>query len=162
MKKLFCILLSVCLLAGCSSSEAETVFDASKYWKTEGESTISIKELKEELGNPESVDNWFYESIAGANYGYKIKTLIYDNGSYEYNFNNGMLHRVTINKEIPYNDTDDFLEMFGLSKYSNTEIEDNGFSFRATNCGVHDLWIQYNSDNKTIENVKISYSNIFS
>ena len=161
MKKLLITLFAVFLLAGCSSANVETIVDASSYWKDDGESTITIKELKEELGNPDSSDEWFYESLSGTGYGYPIKTLIYDDGAYEYNFNDGILHRITINKEIPYDDVSDFIAMFGLSKYRNTEIEDTGVSYRAYNCGVHDLWILYDSDEKIIENVKISYSDIF-
>lgn len=163
MKKLLITLFAVFLLAGCSSGECgNNSLTQVRTGKDDGESTIINQGIwKKNSGNPDSSDEWFYESLSGTGYGYPIKTLIYDDGAYEYNFNDGILHRITINKEIPYDDVSDFLAMFGLSKYRNTEIEDTGVSYRAYNCGVHDLWILYDSDEKIIENVKISYSDIF-
>lgn len=136
-------------------AESKVVFDALQY-AVQDEKNISEAELIAKLGEPDSIEEWNYKTSDTA--GYPIRTLHY--GKTEYSFNNDALHRVTIWDRMPYNKKKDFLSMFNLKKYANTTINDTGFYYRAYNCGVHDLWLEY--DDAEISMVKISYSSLFS
>ena len=135
------------------SPESLLVFDALQYAPNNGSGT-SESELIANLGEPDSVEDWSYKT---ATLTYPIRTLYY--GNYEYSFNNGSLHRVTILEEFQFDSKDDFLRMFGLQKYSDTEINDTGVFYRAYNCGIHDIWIGYKDGRINI--VHISYSSLF-
>lgn len=134
--------------------EATIIFDAMQYWK-DNNTTISENELVELLGEPDSIDEWNYKSFSKV---YPIRQLNY--GNYEYLFNNDLLQRINIYEEISYKNVDDILGMFGLKEYSNTEIVNNNVSYRATNCGVHDLWIPSKNED-SFDIVKITYGTIW-
>ena len=130
------------------------VFDALQYEVKDGHN-ITEDELIERLGEPESIEEWDYETGSGRRY--SIRTLYYEDE--EYSFNNDNLQRVTLWGDISYSSKNDFLKMFNLSKYKNTEINDTGSYYRAYYCGVHDIWIGY--ENGKITMVKISYGDVF-
>lgn len=137
---------------------AETVIiDVMQYWTSET-TTITEKELIEQLGEPDSVDEWEYEGsyqvLVDKTPVYLIRSLYY--GNYEYLFNDDMLQRININEEIPYKNTDNILTMFGLKEYSNTKITNNNISYRVSNCGVPDFWV-YSMDEDSLDGIKISY-----
>lgn len=137
-----------------ASTEASVVFDAMQY-EVKDNSNISESELIQKLGEPDNIEEWNYETET---HSYPIRTLHY--GNYEYSFNDDNLQRLTIWDEIPYTSKDDFLNMFGLKKYANTMINDTGLYYRAFNCGVNDIWIEYTDS--IIKMVKISYGTVFS
>ncbi len=130
------------------------VFDALQDEVKDGHN-ITEDELIEKLGEPDSVEEWDYETASGTRY--PVKTLYYENA--EYSFNNDTLQRVTLWDKISYSNKSDFLGMFNLKKYSNTEVNDTGSYYRAYNCGVHDIWIGYEDGEITM--VKISYGDMF-
>ena len=130
------------------------VFDALQYEVKEGQN-ITEDELVEQLGEPDNVEEWDY--VTGSGRRYPIRTLYYNDE--EYSFNNDGLQRVTLWKEINYSNKNEFLKMFNLSKYKNTEINDTGSYYRAYYCGVHDIWIGYEDGKITM--VKISYGDLF-
>lgn len=145
-----------------SSSDSKNVssnivLDAMQYW-TSKSSTISEEDLIKQLGEPDSIEEWDYKAsyqvLVDKTPVYPIRTLYY--GNYEYLFNDGMLQRININEEIPYDDVADILGMFGLRKYSNTEIKNNNVSYRVSNCGVPDFWV-YSMDQDSLNGIKISY-----
>lgn len=116
---------------------------------------ITESELIEDLGNPDSINAWNFEKQGTS---YPIRTLTY--GNTEYNFNNDTLQRITLYDTYTFNDKDEIIPMFNLKKYANTEITDTGTSYRAYNCGIHDLWVQYEGNQITL--TQISYGDLFS
>lgn len=136
-----------------NNKTVDVVFDAMQYAPDEN-GTISEAELIAKIGEPVSIEEWNYE------YGYQtypIRTLYYDN--YEYSFNNDNLQRITIYNEFNFKSKKEFLPMFNLEKYENTEINDTNTAYRAYHCGVHDLWLFYEDGKITL--TKISYSPLF-
>lgn len=67
------------------------VFDALQYEVKDGHN-ITEDELIERLGEPESIEEWDYETGSGRRY--SIRTLYYEDE--EYSFNNDNLQRVTL------------------------------------------------------------------
>ena len=157
---LFFLLVAVAGIASISKEAREpkepvsVVFDALQYEVKEGQN-ITEDELVEQLGEPDNVEGWDY--VTGSGRRYPIRTLYYNDE--EYSFNNDGLQRVTLWKEINYSNKNEFLKMFNLSKYKNTEINDTGSYYRAYYCGVHDIWIGYEDGKITM--VKISYGDLF-
>jgi hypothetical protein len=140
----------------------DVFFDATRFI-VDNERTVSEAELIEMLGEPDSIDEWNYESyqsLLGKEVEYTIRSLYYNNGTYEYKFNNDMLQRITITEEFQYKSKEDILPMFGLKKYSNTKISDLNVSYRCSNCGVSDFWI-YDMDENTVNGINISYGSLF-
>ena len=131
------------------------VFDALQYEVKDGKN-ISETELIEQLGEPDRTEDWNYKTASGM--AYPIRTLYYGNN--EYSFNNDNLQRVTLYDKFSYSSKDDFLPMFNLKKYSNTNINDTGAYYRAYACGVNDLWLEYSDGEITM--TKISYGTVFS
>lgn len=131
------------------------VFDALQYEVKSDGTNISESELIKKLGNPDSTEEWNYE-ITGGRY-YPMRTLYY--GTAEYSFSNDRLQRITLREKFHYDNKDDFLPMFHLKKYANTLINDTNFYYRASNCGVHDLWLEYGDG--TITMAKITYGSLF-
>jgi hypothetical protein len=130
------------------------VLDASQFWESKHETISEINFIKL-MGEPDSTEEWIYETTLGS---YQIKSLYYDN--YEYMFNGGTLTRISIEEGISYNNKDEILKIFGLKEYSNSEITDTNHSYRVTNCGVVDFWVQDMDENNLIT-IKISYSSFW-
>lgn len=137
-----------------TNEEIPVVFDALQYQVVDGEN-ITEQELIEQLGEPDSIEEWKNE-IGGGLY-YPIRTLYY--GDAEYSFNDDKLQRITLYGSFHYESKEDFLPMFNLKKYANTAIDDTNYYYRAYNCGVHDLWLEYADGEITM--VKITYGNVF-
>lgn len=138
-----------------SEETVPVVFDALQYEVKDGKN-ISETELIEQLGEPDRTEDWNYKTASGM--AYPIRTLYYGNN--EYSFNNNNLQRVTLYDKFSYSSKDDFLPMFNLKKYSNTNINDTGAYYRAYACGVNDLWLEYSDGEITM--TKISYGTVFS
>lgn len=150
-----CIILSITFGTGeTKNAKQNVVFDAMQY-RIENGKNISETALIEKLGQPQKTDEWNYTRSDGRIY--KIRTLTYENS--EYSFNNDVLHRITLNNTFSYNSKNDFLPMFNLKEYSNTTISDTNSYYRAHNCGVNDVWIEYADGQITM--TKISYSPLF-
>lgn len=137
-----------------ANSKPKIVFDALQYEVKDGKN-ISEKKLIKQLGKPKKIDKWNYTSANGNKY--KIRTLIYEDR--EYSFNNDNLQRITLYDEFKYNDKKDFLSMFNLKANYNTVIKDTNSYYRAYNCGVNDIWIEYEDGLITL--TKISYGDVF-
>lgn len=135
-------------------SSVSVVFDALQYEVKNGEN-ITEEELINQLGEPDSIDEWNYE-VGGGQY-YPLRTLYY--GTSEYIFNDDKLQRITLYDKFTYESKEDFLPMFNLKQYSNTQINDTNFYYRAFYCGVHDLWLEYSDGEITM--TKITYGSIF-
>lgn len=118
---------------------------------------ISAAEFIEKNGQPDSQDDWNMDTGLGTYY--QMTTLTY--GNYDYIFSGDNLQRISIYEPLSYKKTSDFLHMFGLRKYSNTEILDTGVAYKAQNCGVYELYVLYDADTKQTDTVQISYSSIF-
>ncbi|WFD12250.1 hypothetical protein [Tepidibacter hydrothermalis] len=136
-----------------SNVSSNVIFDVTQFYASEN-ATVSESKLIEMLGDPDEIEEWDYKKLSKS---YPIRTLIY--GNYRYNFNSDMLQRISIEEEIPYENKNEILEMFGLKKYKNSDVTDTNSAYRVTNCGVHDFWTQY-SDGK-LTNIRISYSSLF-
>ena len=136
------------------SNDVEMVLDAMSFY--DGDKTISENKLIELKGEPDEIEEWNYKSVTKT---YPIRTLYY--GNYAYHFNNGILHRISIDDvEIPYKNKEDILKMFGLKKYKNSAITDTNFAYRVTNCGVYDFWVAI-MDEDSLNSIRISYSSLF-
>lgn len=136
------------------SNDVEMVLDAMSFY--DGNKTISESKLIELKGEPDEIEEWNYKSVTKT---YPIRTLYY--GNYAYHFNNGLLHRISIDDvEIPYKNKEDILKMFGLKKYKNSEVTDTNFAYRVTNCGVYDFWVPI-MDEDSLNSIRISYSSLF-
>ncbi len=168
------MLIVVIVLAGCSNSTAPTssnspdpvpvVFDALQFKiATENNSMrlMTESELIDAIGEPEDVDEWVYTQLNGDKYA--IKTLVYENGKYEYNLSPSsssdeyIVVRISINDaHIPYSSSNDILSMFNLSGFSNTTIEaDTGLAYRVK-IGNLDFWV-WDMDDNYLEGIKITY-----
>lgn len=154
-------ILSICLLAPTvlgaqttKDTEPIVVFDALQY-NVENDQKITEEEIINRLGEPQKQEDWNYKTPDKE---YPIHTITYENR--EYSFYEGVLQRITLYDEFAYTDKNDFLGMFNLSKNANTTINDTNSFYRAYNCGVHDLWIQYGDGKITL--TKISYGGVFS
>jgi hypothetical protein len=132
---------------------SNAIFDATQFYTSEN-ATVSETKLIEMLGDPDEIEEWNHETTSKS---YPIRTLIYEN--YSYHFNSDMLQRISIEEEIPYENKDEILGMFGLKKYKNSSINDTNSSYRVTNCGVHDFWTQYSEDK--LSSIRISYGSLF-
>lgn len=66
------------------------------------------------------------------------------------------LHFMTFS---PYKYKDQFLTMFNLKKTGKTTVNDTGTWYRAYNCGINDLWLNY--ENNKITTSIITYSTFF-
>lgn len=137
-----------------TSETTSIVFDALQYKVENGENITEI-ELIAQLGEPDNIEEWNYE-VGDGKY-YSIRTLYY--GSNEYSFNDDKLQRITLYDKFFYESKDDFLPMFNLKRYLNTEINDTNSYYRAYYCGVHDLWLEYGDGEITM--TKITYGNLF-
>ena len=154
------VFAAMLMLAGCSEKkeheqqkEVPVVLDAMSFYRDD--KTVNEAQLIEMNGEPDSIEEWKQQGVSAT---YSIKTLYY--GNYAYHFNNDMLQRISISEEIPYTDKDDILAMFGLKKYSNTNINDLNVSYRADKCGVYDFWIPI-MDEDSLDEIRISYTSLF-
>lgn len=137
-------------------SEYSVIFDAAQFYVEEGgtQRPLHESEVIALLGEPESIDEWNYTTALGLEY--PIRSLSYNNGNYVYEFNNDYLLRIQIFEPLEYQNRDFFIEMFNLSRYSNTTESDNNVNYRAYNCGVYDLWLMDITDT-TIGTSYITY-----
>lgn len=120
--------------------DSETILDVKEFYKNNKERTITPEELVNLKGEPINIENWNYEIDKTTSY--QIMTYTYESGV-EYNFYNGNLYWILIEKEIKYNSKKSILSMFNLSNNSQTrKIVDNGFTLKYQNCGVYEIWIQ--------------------
>lgn len=122
-----------------------------------GENGIPINEQKlvEMIGQPDRIEEYFFTGLSET--AYEIRALYY--GNYEYKFCKDVLARISIYEPISYNSVDEFNDMFGVEKNSNSVVNNTGSAYRITNCGIHDLWIGY--ENGKTQWVHISYLSIF-
>lgn len=123
------------------TNESSFVFDATQFYTEEDGKKRPLHEAEviALIGEPESIDEWTYKTSLGLEY--PIRSLSYENGSYIYEFNNDYLLRIQIFESFEYQDRESFIEMFNLSRYSNTTEEDSNVNYRAYNCGVDNLWL---------------------
>lgn len=149
-----------------TDSTIDVVFDAQKFMlfmqidtTSKGYITVSEDELIKMIGEPDRIEEWNYET---ASMTYPIRSLSYDGGDYVYEFNNDYLTRIQIFESFHYEDKEDIIEMFGLSRTAKTEIVDTGKAYRAYNCMISDLWCTFGSEQNTIDMTYISYSDLFS
>ncbi|MEA4831608.1 hypothetical protein SDC9_83612 [bioreactor metagenome] len=136
------------------NSNVDVILDATSFYRDN--KTVNESQLIEMNGQPDSIEEWTYNGLSAT---YAIRTLYY--GNYSYHFNHDMLQRISIdNAEIPYENKNDILTMFGLKKYSNTKINDLNVSYRADKCGVYDFWIPV-MDEDSLDEIRISYTSLF-
>ena len=139
---------------------ANVVIDAMSFWvDASQEIAISDEELIERLGEPESVDEWNYINSETK---VPIKTLYYDDNTYAYHFNSGVLQRIKIEDvEIPYANKKEIPSLFGLNGYANAKVvADTGVAYRVENCGVRQLWVQI-MDKNNLKTIAIDYGTAF-
>lgn len=147
--------------AGTQTQSNTPIFDATIFKVTDGDTwrPMTESEVISIVGKPECVDEWNYDrSDIGLTY--PIRSLSYNNGSTVYEFNNDALVRIQILSPIAYTKKGQILDLFGLQKYSNSEVVDTGTTYRVYNCGVNDLWCM-GLDGKNIEMTYITYSKLF-
>ncbi len=139
-----------------TTTVVNTVFNAPAFINRGEQRPFTEQELRNVMGEPDDIEEWNYTTGAGVVY--PIRTLYY-NGGDEYKFNNDTLRRVTLLKPIQFNSVDDFIEMFGCHKYTNTTINDTGAAYVVHNCGIYELHVYY--ENGETWRVDISYSDLF-
>lgn len=139
-----------------TESEPQIVFDAARFIVEEDGQNRPMHEAEviNLIGEPQSIDEWNYTTALGLQY--PIRSLSYDDGNYVYEFNNDYLLRIQIFEPFNFENRDNFISMFNLTKYVNTEIEDKNINYHAYNCGVADLWLMDISD-ATIGTTYITY-----
>lgn len=138
-----------------TSTVVDTVFNARAFYNISEQRTFTEQELINVMGEPDSVEEWNFTASTGLQY--PIRNLYYGNN--EYKFHNDTLRRITLLDPIEYKSVDDFIDMFGCSKYDDTTIVDTGSTYRANNCGIYELYISYEGGKITW--VNISYSDLF-
>ncbi|GHV06470.1 hypothetical protein FACS1894217_05220 [Clostridia bacterium] len=137
------------------ADKANLVFDALSFFDGK-DATVNEQKLIEKLGEPDSTEEWNYETGTKV---FPIRTLVYD--QYRYDFNSEMLQRIEIDGvDIPYTDKDKILALFGLKKYGYSVVTDTGVAYRVKNCGVHDFWIPI-MDEQNLKSIRISYGTLF-
>lgn len=131
------------------------VLDAMSY--IEGNTTVSESRLIEIKGEPDEVEDWNHNTGAKS---FPIRTLYY--GNFRYHFNNDMLHRISADDlKIPYQNKEDILTMFGLSKNINSRVSaETGVAYRVRNLVINDFWIPIMDENYLYA-VRISYTALF-
>ncbi|MDV5093331.1 hypothetical protein R2P79_04370 [Faecalibacterium duncaniae] len=132
------------------ADDVDVVFDATKYEHEDG-SGLTEDELISMIGEPDSTEDWTYSN------GQTVHTLFYGNNTYDFVFER--LHRITLYDVFPYKYKDQFLTMFNLKKTGKTTVNDTGTWYRAYNCGINDLWLNYEDDKITTS--IITYSTFF-
>lgn len=164
------IALAMLLIAGCSISQSadsqqniEVILDVKQF------AGISSQELIEKMGEPESTENWNYESFGLV---YPITTYIYNEGHFEFLVNNDHVVRISVLADsyfdpegapFTFTEKDDVLYMFGITpedvKYA--EKTDTISALRYENFGnIHSFWIPSYEGNG-FEQVKIDFSDLF-
>lgn len=171
MKKiLLAIALLVITIVGCSNSSptdnttpVEVVFDVKPF------AGISSQELIEKMGEPESTEDWNYES---AGLTYPITTYLYNDRHVEFLLNNDKVMRISVfadsyfdleGSQFSFTSKDDILEMFGLTendvKYA--KKTDTNSALRYENFGnIRSFWIPSYEDN-AFDEVKVDFSDLF-
>jgi len=152
----FAAFLICCSACSSSGNKVSIELDTMSFWKEVGQSTITEAELIIRLGTPDKTETWNY---VVSDKSYAIRTLYYEN--YSYNFNGDILQRISADDlDIPYTNKSDLLKIFGLKSYSNSVVTDTGSAYKVTNCGVRQFWIQI-MEGGIIKSVRIDYGNVF-
>lgn len=134
-----------------SDFSTNILLDINNYYKEGKSKTITPEELIALKGEPLEKETWKYELNKKSSY--QITTYTYPN-SEEYNFYNGHLSWILIEREIPYSSKSYILSMFNLQQNSYTKkVIDNGTALRYDNCGAYEFWAQL--DNNKMWWVKI-------
>lgn len=133
--------------------------DVNKFYNEEKSNTLSQEELIILLGTPQEIEHWNY--TINETTSYPIVTLCYPNGE-RYNFYQGHLAWILIEREISFSSKTSILPMFGLQYTKDSKkVADTGYALRYSNCGVPTFWVQGIKDN-TFNWVKIVFSETFS
>lgn len=136
-----------------------SVLDINKFYNENKTNTVTQDELISLLGAPQKTEEWNY--ILNESTSYPITTLYYPNNE-RYNFYQGHLAWILIEREISFSNKSSILPMFGLEYTSNSQkVADTGYALRYTNCGVPTFWVQ-GIENNTFNWVKIVFSETFS
>ena len=156
MKKVLSLILCIVILmslSGCDAGgDVEVIFDAdSLYYQGDDGlyNPYTIKMLKKEFGEPNETDTWKYDGIDGLTY--EMKDMYYDD--FYFVTHNKRLLRVRFeNVDLTGKSNKQIIKMFGLDTYANTDIEDNGYVFKATNTGVYEFEVyDYGSDSARVD-----------
>ncbi len=164
-KLLMCLAVGF-FFAGCSSAikheeqvaQDETVqpiVDSSQFGK------INMEELVGILGEPESKDEWNFESANGQKY--KAITWVYDDGNQEFLFIDNKVVRFTFyGTGQVYKDGYQALALFGITPGPNIKKSaDTGTVIRFQQVDdsmkVDDFWLLEGDTKKSIGTVKITY-----
>lgn len=132
------------------NSVEQPAFDALKYVHEDG-SGLTEDELVALIGEPDKTEDWTYNNEQ------PIHTLYYGNDTYDFVFER--LHRITRYEPVHYESKGQFLALFGLKKTDKTTVKDTGVWYRAYNCGINDLWLEYGDEK--ITTTIITYSTFF-
>ena len=137
-----------------STSNEELIIDALQFAK------LTEAELKNLLGEPESKEDWKFDSLNGNSY--SATTWIYDNGNQEFMFIDGKVVRFTFyGTGQKYKNGEHALSLFGIKPGPNlTVVADTGTAIRYQrvheSMKIDEFWITGDID-KTIDSVKITY-----
>jgi hypothetical protein len=121
---------------------------------------IDEKQLITLLGEPESIEEWNFDSPNGQKY--KARTFIYGEGNQEFLFIDGKVVRFTFyGTGQKYKDGKHALALFGIKPGPNiTLVADTGAALRYRNVDepmkIDEFWLIEDSDN-SIGTVKITY-----
>ncbi|RRJ62400.1 hypothetical protein EHV15_05125 [Paenibacillus oralis] len=137
------------------NEETPMILDANKF------SRISPDELIKIMGEPESKEEWKYDSSNGQTY--EAITWTYQSGNHEFLFIDGKVVRFTFygTGEI-YKDKNQALSLFGIAPGADIMLEaDTGVAFRCRHVDqsskIAEFWLIEGGEEDSIGTVKITY-----
>lgn len=144
--------------SGGAVNDVEPVFDAMRFVVEDESGTrpMNRDEVQGVLGEPDEVKEWDY-SYNGANY--PVVSLSYQGTDYVYNFYQDQLARIEVYVPTKFESEGEITALYNLK--GGSVITDTEAAYRVENCGVHDLWCTYGSEEGVIDFAYISYTNFF-
>lgn len=174
MKKLLltAVFISLLCLTACSSGSAssstesdtvEVLLDVQQF------AGISEQELIEKMGEPETREEWNYESVFSI---FPMVSCYYSNNRFEFLLNNDHVVRVSIHADtynsldgesFTFTEKEDILKMFGIDpkdvKYA--KLTDTNSALRYENfLNITSFWVP-SYENNSFDEVKIDFSDLF-
>jgi len=129
------------------SASVAPIIDATQF------SRISSEELKSILGEPESADEWTYET-------YPTTTYTYNSGNDEFMIIDDAVVRFTHYGKTAYKSNGEIFTLFGITPSEETvKAADTGvvLRYRLVSDKIADVWI-LDIEEKTFDIIKITYN----
>ncbi|MFB9273373.1 hypothetical protein [Cohnella cellulosilytica] len=165
--RLFILLLFVMSMVACTNT-AVTSDSSEKVPEKKVEPIIDVvqfahltkSELISKLGDPESTEDWVFDSANGQKY--NAVTLTYDDELQEFMLIDDKVVRFTLYGSGQVYDKEHVLEQFGIDRSPNlTKVADTGSALRYQrvdkSMNVDDFWLIEGTEKGYIETLKVTY-----